>query len=137
MERTRAWLKQNPDTAVIFDTAERFVQTGDGGFRKDLFGFADLVAIQPTLVGVWAIQVCQGSDFSEHIRKITTDPKVRPNAMWWLIAQNRLSVLAWRKLAKKGPDGRYWQMKEHQFGIMEFGDDKAALRDELEAMRKR
>jgi hypothetical protein len=130
VQRTRAWLKEQP--GWLFDTTERFVQTPNGGFRKDLFGFADLVALEwpiPEGGGLIAIQVCQGSDFAKHKTKILHDPNVRPNAIRWILAGCEIWIIGWRKLKKRGDDNKFWQKRVEMIRILDFGNREELLEE--------
>lgn len=119
MEHTRAWLKEQ---GYLYDTVERFIQTGDGGFRRDMFKFGDIVALAPLpAIGVLAIQVCSVKDRLEHIRKILHTADINEAATAWLERKNRLEVWGWRKLSKKGEDGKLWQARKTEFMLDEFG----------------
>ena len=63
---------------------------------RDLFGFADLVAISP-LRGTMAIQATGGGNGPARIAKI----KAEPRAAIWLAAGNRIQVHDWRQRAGK------------------------------------
>lgn len=82
--------------------------------RQDLFGFADVLAIQPGQVGVLAIQACITGDQSKRVAKIHSDALAKTvNA--WLIAGNRISVWGW---SKKGPRGKrkVWELSATAIG---------------------
>jgi hypothetical protein len=64
--------------------------------RQDLFGFIDVVALEPGKRGVLAVQACRTDDQSTRIAKIHAEPR----AAVWLKAKNRIQVIGW---AKRGP----------------------------------
>ena len=61
---------------------------------RDLFGFADLIAVSPTR-GIMAVQVTGGGNGASRIAKI----KLEPRAIIWLASTGRISVHDWRKRA--------------------------------------
>ena len=65
-----------------------------GGFRVDLFGFIDVIVLDPER-GIIAIQSC-GSAFSEHWRKIT-DSECTENVIEWL-KWGKVELWGWRKV---------------------------------------
>ncbi len=83
--------------------------------RHDLFGFIDLVAVQPGR-GVVAIQACGGSSAAEHRRKIQAEP----NATKWLADGDVLELWTWRKLkVKRGGKAVRWSVKR-QIALLNF-----------------
>lgn len=86
---------------------ERFIPRAGFGFRKDLFGIIDIIAIKEgEIIGV---QSC-GATYAEHFEKITVTE--RENAINWLKAGGKLHLYAWRKLKKKrGGKATYWDAK--------------------------
>jgi len=86
---------------------ERFVPAGPGrpGTRIDLFGFIDLVAIDP-VQGIVAIQSC-GQSFSEHVRKMTEE---RAEIIEKWLKWAPLELWGWRKLKlKRGGKAMRWR----------------------------
>ena len=61
---------------------------------RDLFGFADLVAMSPTR-GIMAVQATGGGNGSARVAKI----KAEPRAAIWLASNGRIQVHDWRKRA--------------------------------------
>lgn len=79
---------------------ERFnPHVGPKGIRQDLFGFIDIIAVEPETVGCIGVQACAGSGAAAHLHKIVKDNLDR--ACRWLMAHNRIQVWAWRKVKKK------------------------------------
>ncbi len=81
---------------------ERWNQhAGPFGIRQDLFGFIDVIAIDPSrgsrTGAILAVQACPGPRLSDHLAKITTTQPARDNALAWLRAGGRIEVWAWRK----------------------------------------
>ena len=73
--------------------------------REDMFQFCDILCLDGKRT--IAIQAC-GSDYQEHVRKISENEYVIP----WLMAGNELQIFSWRKLKKvRGKKATYWNCK--------------------------
>jgi len=102
--RTHAWLKER---GWIFGKTEQSITipdptspTGKRLFKRDLFGFVDVVAVHSTMKGVLFLQVTGGMNNKfERLKKINEAPATIPI----LQAGNTIEFQAWRKL---GPRGR-------------------------------
>ena len=70
-----------------------FVETWNhyGGMRRDLFGFADLLAIREGFPGVLAIQVTSTANHAARRRKILASPLSKI----WLAAGNEIELVSW------------------------------------------
>lgn len=103
----------------IADKVEQFNSyAGKFGQRKDMFGFADIVALGEK--SIIAIQSC-GQAFSEHDKKITEDENVAPNALLWLECGGRLILIGWRKVKlKRGGKAMRWQPRIKEYTIDDF-----------------
>ena len=98
MKPTERTLKYLRDDGFICDMVERWIRNPKhpaGGFRRDLFGFADILAFKPDSPETMLVQSC-GSDFAAHKRKI----KEAPLASEWL-RHHKIMLIGWRKLKKK------------------------------------
>lgn len=86
--------------------------------KVDLFGFADLVAIEPG-VGIVLIQVTTGANAAARIAKIQTTCRVAAAA--WLAAGGRIEVWGW---GKRGPRGKVkrWTLRRIQVFGSELGE---------------
>jgi hypothetical protein len=83
----------------VADKVEQFnPHGGKFGVRKDMFGFADIVAMGEN--SIIAIQSC-GQAFAEHHRKLTEDETVAPNVHLWLSNGGKLLLIGWRKVKLK------------------------------------
>lgn len=107
---TQRTLKSLRKSGYICDIVERFnVFAGPHGKRYDLFGFLDILAIDPVRGGVVGVQSF-GSDWVAHWRKITVDR--RDVAMAWLLAGRGITAIelwGWRKVkAKRGGKAMRW-----------------------------
>ena len=67
--------------------------------RKDLFGFADLLAIKPGRIV--AVQATSGTNTASRVAKIQQEP----NAALWLDAGGQILVIGWRQLVAYRRDG--------------------------------
>jgi hypothetical protein len=103
-------LKEQRKLGRLVDICERFVHNKHvpPGFRSDLFGLFDLIALSQNQ-GIIGIQVC-GLDYAAHYRKITDQNS--DNAIAWLVAgrgRSHIEIWAWRKILKKrGGKLRIW-----------------------------
>ncbi len=98
ISNTSRTLKYVRDKGLAADIVERWMKMPThpaGGFRKDMFGFGDIVAMGRG--SIIAIQSC-GQAFAEHDRKIRLDEAVAPNAKMWLENGGRLILIGWRKI---------------------------------------
>lgn len=93
-QRTQSWLEEQ---GYRTGTVERFIQTGGGrgtGYRKDLFGAFDLLAIRPGLIV--AVQ-STGTDWSGHWKKLTAGDG-REGVQLWLSTGQPAMLIGWRQL---------------------------------------
>jgi len=99
------------------DKVEQFnPYAGKFGQRKDMFGFADIVAMGEGKI--IAIQSC-GQAYSEHDRKITQE--VAESALKWLQCGGRLMLIAWRKVKlKRGGKAERWQPRIKEYALEDF-----------------
>jgi len=108
--RTRGW---------VSDKVEQFnPYAGRFGQRKDMFGFADIVAMGEN--SIIAIQSC-GQAFSEHLKKITTDEYAASMAYTWIENGGRILLIGWRKVKlKRGGKAMRWQPRIKEFTKEDF-----------------
>ena len=87
---------------------------GRFGTRKDMFGFADIVALgEGTII---SIQSC-GQAFSEHDRKILDSS----HALKWLQCGGRILLIGWRKILKtRGGKLKVWSPRIKEYQIEDF-----------------
>ena len=83
-------------------------QPGPPGVRIDLFNIIDILCLDYDR-GVVGIQVCSGSGYAAHFRKITDEQ--RDNTRKWLATPGTvLEIWAWRKLKKvRGGKATIWE----------------------------
>jgi len=124
--RTLNYLRQQ---GWVADMVERWIPMPTHpakGFRRDMFGFGDVVAMGEGKI--IAIQSC-GQAFAEHYRKITEDEKVAENALLWIENGGRLILIGWRKVKlKKGGKAMRWSPRIKEFQLGDFLDEKTNRR---------
>lgn len=96
---------------------ERFVMFPPPGHRVDLFGFVDVVVVEPGRGGILAIQATSdnGGNFAGRIRKIVSE--CTPEARQLLEAGNRIEVWAWKK-HDRPMERRWWRPKVREIVII-------------------
>lgn len=99
------------------------------GIRKDLFGWIDIVVLDPER-GIGGIQ-STGQAFSEHVKKLL-DSECTENVIEWLksgkccTCGNHLTfveVWGWRQLVKKrGGKAKVWVPRVREITLDDFGE---------------
>jgi hypothetical protein len=87
------------DRDCIAEVVEKWIPKQK--LRLDLFGFIDVLAVDPGRQGCLGIQVTTGSHAATRRKKILSPP-CRAAAKVWLLAGNRIQVWGWRNLKKDG-----------------------------------
>lgn len=73
-----------------------------GGFRRDLFGFADLIAFHPEIPVVLFVQTTSKQQVTKHLRQYRKDAKVRESILAWLNQPGReLVIHGWHAVKTK------------------------------------
>ena len=92
--------------------------TGRVGQRKDLFGFIDIIALDPDR-GVIGVQ-STGQGFSQHHKKITEE--CREKAIKWLSTPGTyLELWGWRKVVKeRGSKVKVWRPRVKVYTLGDF-----------------
>jgi len=107
---TQRTLRALRNEGRICDIAEKWIATPYSkipGFRKDLFGFIDIVALCPEK-GILAIQSC-GQSWSQHVGKIM-DSEATVNVIEWLKCGGSFQLWGWRKVKmKRGGKAMVWR----------------------------
>lgn len=93
-QRTLAALRK---MGLIVGNVERWIPRAM--VRQDLFGWIDLVALDPEHKQIIAIQ-STGQDWAGHVRKICEEKK--DMVRLWLKCGGRAELWAWRKVRRKG-----------------------------------
>jgi len=103
---TQRTLRELRDQGRICGMVERFnAHAGPFGIRQDLFGFIDIIALDPER-GIIGVQSC-GQAFSEHYRKITEERN--QECFEWLRCGGKVELWGWRKLKiKRGGKAMRW-----------------------------
>ena len=117
---TQRTLKKLREMGRESGIVEKFVTNGRFGFRKDLFGFIDIISIseEDGIVGVQSF----GQDFSAHYKKITEE--CRDAAIKWLKCGGRIELWGWRKLkVKRGGKAMRWKERVYEMTREDFKDD--------------
>lgn len=112
--RTLAYIREQ---GFVADKVEQFnPHAGKHGQRKDMFGFADIVAMGEGKIV--AVQSCGGSGFQEHHRKLTEDEYVAPHVHTWLSSKGYLWLIAWRKIKmKRGSKALRWAPRIRKYYV--------------------
>lgn len=107
----------------MVEVVEKWNQhVGPHGIRQDLYGFIDVLAIEPGEVGCLGVQCGSTGSMAGHIRKITED--CYENARRFLLAQNRLEVWEWRKVkVKRGGKAMRWAPRIRELTLEDFRDE--------------
>ena len=90
-QRTLAAMREQGRICGIVEKFNSF--SGKFGIRQDLFGFIDIICIDPVL-GIVAVQSC-GQSFKEHIDKLTGERN--ENVYEW-IKHAPVELWGWRKV---------------------------------------
>ena len=93
-----------------------------GGYRKDLFGFIDIIALDPER-GVLAVQSC-GQSFKAHVDKIM-DSECTENVIEWLKSPSKpkLECWGWRKVKlRMGSKAMRWRPRVAEVFLNENGE---------------
>ncbi len=99
-QRTLAALRSKGyDAAVV----EKWIQTGKGGFRRDLWGWCDVLALPEagaTMPAVLlGVQSTTGSNVAAHLQKLQGNASL----LRWLRLGHQAEVWGW---SKRGPRGK-------------------------------
>ena len=90
-----------------------------GGFRRDLFGFADLIAFHPEIPVVLFVQTTSKKQMGAHMRHYRTDAKVCQNILAWISQPGReLVIHGWH--AVKTRAGWQWRCVERYVTSRDF-----------------
>lgn len=99
-ERTLALLRKEGHLTAVVEKFNPYIK-----IRQDLFGFIDVVAIHPKVVGVLAVQTTSGTNLMTRIAKAQKLKALKA----WLISGNHLEFHGWRKMGKAGKR-KLWQV---------------------------
>lgn len=93
-QRSLALLRQRGCLAAVVERWNQYA--GPHGVRQDLFGFIDVLAVEPGENGCLGVQCCASSGMAAHRTKITEEQVEEATA--WLVAGNRIELHGWRKV---------------------------------------
>ncbi len=118
---TQRTLRAQRAEGRICAIAEKFnAHVGPFGIRQDLFGFIDIVVLDPQR-GIIGIQ-STGTEFSEHIRKVL-DSDCTANVIEWLKCGGKVEVWGWSKyLVKRGGSAKIWRPRAREITLADFDD---------------
>lgn len=117
---TQRTLSAMREQGRICGIVEKFQQFGGSfGVRQDLFGFIDIIAIDP-LEGIVAIQSC-GQSFSQHVSKLT-DERSEPMVAW--LKHAPLELWGWRKVKNRLKGGGYGKGHRWRPRVADFSLDE-------------
>ena len=106
------------------DIVERFnPHAGKFGVRVDMFGFIDIVAVNPHENRIVWVQAC-GTDFQPHRRKMVDEAthEIRQVAIDFLESNKQILLIGWRKVLKKrSGKQRIWQERIEEITIDDYG----------------
>ncbi len=88
-----------------------------GGYRKDLWGFADIICFRLTGPGIIAVQCTSKQQESAHLRKFRRDADTRQNILDCLACGNRVVIHGWDQPG--GPKTR-WVLHEREITIADM-----------------
>lgn len=126
MTPTQRTLRELRDQGRSYGRVERFVQRPGQphGIRIDLFGFIDIIVLDPER-GIVGVQSC-GQDFASHYRKITQE--CADLACEWLLCGGKIELWGWRKVKlKRGGKAMRWQPRVADISLKDihYGMDKS------------
>ena len=78
--------------------------------RRDLFGFIDVVAVNPDLCKCVGLQITSRSNVSTRVKKIMSEK--RDNAKAWLKAGNEIFVIGWNNANPNNTEARVIAIQE-------------------------
>lgn len=116
-QRSLAYLRAQGLLVTITEHWNPHVPRADGGrgIRQDLFGFADLVALDPSMLGLLAVQTTSGANVAARVTKILA----LNTALVWLATGNRIVVHGWRKAGPRGKR-QTWQVREEWIRLEQY-----------------
>jgi len=80
--------------------------------RQDLWGFGDILAVEPGRRGCLIVQACVTGDQSKRLAKIAEEPRVKV----WLKAGNRVAVWGWSKRGQRDKR-KLWLLSETRISL--------------------
>ena len=102
-QRTLARLREDGYLAAVVERYVRAPHLPGGGYRLDLFGCIDVIAVKPD--ETLAVQ-CFTTAWSEHKAKLAEEEVAAALAMW-LSAGNRFQLWGWSLKSQRNDDNSY------------------------------
>ena len=94
--------------------------------RKDLFGFADILAVRKG--AIVAIQVTGGGNYSARYNKMRQER--REEVLTWLEGGGLVEIHDWRKVKRKrGGKAMVWECRMGNFTLEDIPPDPASVWD--------
>ena len=115
---TQKTLRENRLRGRICGIVEKWNQyVGPHGARIDLFGFIDIIALDPD-TGIVAVQSTGPSGHSTHKKKLLEND----NALEWLKCNGTIELWSWRKLlVNRGGKQKRWYPRIEEITLDMFG----------------
>lgn len=107
------------------------------GFRKDLFGFCDVVSIKPWETGTNYYQVTTAANFAARMKKALSliwtmnNGKEIEIVRALLLTKNRVFIVGWRKSNNR------WRMREAEIVLENLEHTKLRLHGDIYALHER
>ena len=121
-QRTLAELRRLGRRAEIVEKWQINPRHPAGGYRKDLFGFIDIICLDPER-GIIGVQSC-GQNFSEHSKTIM-DSDVTQDVLEWIKCGGALELWGWRKVKiKRGGKAMRWEPRIAEYKLDKNGQIK-------------
>lgn len=118
-QRTLAALRDRGMTAAVVEKWNAFASPF--GIRQDLFGFIDVLALDPERPGhgFLGVQCCAGSGLAAHRTKIIVE--CNQEAFAWVRAGGRIEIWGWRKVKlERGGKAMRWVPRVVQVGYLDL-----------------
>lgn len=115
-QRTMRHLRHEGTTCAVVERWNQFA--GPHGVRQDLFGFIDILALEPGR-GIVAVQCCARSGHAAHRRKILEE--CTEAAVEWLRCGGDIEIWSWGKVKlRRGSTAFRWKPKVEVIGLDSF-----------------
>ena len=119
---TQRTLRAQRQQGRICAIAEKWNQhAGPFGIRQDLFGWIDVVALDPER-GIVGIQ-STGQDFAKHLDKLLNS-ECTTALIEWLKCQGKVELWGWRKIQlKRGGKAQIWRPRVREITLDDLEPD--------------
>lgn len=90
------------------------------GIRQDLFGWIDIIALDPAESAIVAIQSTDGAHYAEHLKSLL-DGKVTEKVIEWLCCGGHVEVWGSRKLlVKRSGKAQHWVAQVRKITLADY-----------------